>query len=325
MISFFPKNINIVGNSSDYDDDTNQSYNDFFRDSSITNSLFPLTIIENEPLLNIRNDFKTSNETHQDQRINSTSERNDEIKNDNINESKEENINNNIMLNKKRKLGRRSKEEKENQINDVANNNYHDKYRNDNLLKKIKHISIYSCFNFINEILKKIYNTFPKQKKFEHQLITLKHLIIKETKVEINKFVLDNTMKWILSQKISSKFKKYDPNHNKTLLEKSPLICNEEDKNKLELLLNMKYIDYLDFYRGNKPEYNQIFEGLVTFEQYCQSDDFLKNNPDYENYKKELENYLNNYENKLNEIKGRKSKKSKNKEIINELLNINEI
>ena len=83
-------------------------------------------------------------------------------------------------------------------------------------------------------------------------------------------------MKWILSQKISSKFKKYDPNHNKTLLEKSPLICNEEDKNKLELLLNMKYIDYLDFYRGNKPEYNQIFEGLVTFEQYCQSDDFLK-------------------------------------------------
>ena len=35
--------------------------------------------------------------------------------------------------------------------------------------------------------------------------------------------------------------------------------------------------------------------------------------------------YLNNYENKLKEIKGRKSKKSKNKEIINELLNINEI
>ena len=107
MISFFPENIDFVGKLSDYDDDMKQSNNYFFRDHSFTNSSFPLTIIENESLLNIRNDFKTSNETHQNQRINSTPERNDEIQNDNINESNHIRVNNNKMLNKKRKLGRR--------------------------------------------------------------------------------------------------------------------------------------------------------------------------------------------------------------------------
>lgn len=319
MISFFEK-------SSDYEDDKSQSFGECFRDASITNSLFPLVMMENELPLNLRNDFITSNETHQIPRINSTPERNDEAQNNNINVSNVENVNaNNNMLNKKRKLGRRSNEEKENQNRDEDNEIYHDKYSNDNLLKKIKRISIYSCFKFINEILKNIYNTFPKKKKFEHQLIKLKQGIIQDTKVETNKYILDNTMKWILSNKISSKCKKYDKYHNRILLEKSLLVCNEEDKNKLELLLNMKYIDYLDFYRGNKPEYDKIFKGLVTFEQYCKSDDFLNNHQDHENYKKELENYLNNYEKKLKDIKPRKPKKIKNKKIIDELLNINEI
>ena len=319
MISFFEK-------SSDYEDDKSQSFGECFRDPSITNSLFPLVMMENELPLNLRNDFITSNETHQIPRINSTPKRNDEAQNNNINVSNVENVNaNNNMLNKKRKLGRRSNEEKENQNRDEDNEIYHDKYSNDNLLKKIKRISIYSCFKFINEILKNIYNTFPKEKKFEYQLITLKQGIIQDTKVETNKYILDNTMKWILSNKISSKCKKYDKYHNRILLEKSLLVCNEEDKNKLELLLNMKYIDYLDFYRGNKPEYDKIFKGLVTFEQYCKSDDFLNNHQDHENYKKKLENYLNNYEKKLKDIKPRKPKKIKNKKIIDELLNINEI
>ena len=225
------------------------------------------------------------------------------------------------MLNKKRKLGRRRNEEKENQNNDAVNNYHHDKYGNDNILKKIKHISIYSCFNFINETLEKIYNKYPTKKKFEHQLIKLDHAIIKDTKVEINKSILDNSMKWIITNKTSSKYKKYDGNHNKTLLEKSLLDCNEEDKNKLELMLNMKYKEFLDFYRGNKPEYNQIFEGLVTFEQYYKSENFLKDNQDHENYKKELEKYLNNYEKILKDIKGRKLKKSKNKMKNDEFIN----
>ena len=309
MISFF-------GNTSDYEDDKSQSFVECFRDPSITNDSFPLIMMENELLLNLRNDFITSNEARQIIRINSTPERNDEAQNNNINAINEENVNeNNNMLNKKRKLGRRSNEEKENQNKDEVNENYHDKYRNDNLLKKIKHISIDSCIKFINGILKKIYKTFPKKKKFEHQLIILDHFIIKDTKVEANKCMLDNSMKWIITNKISSKCKNYDRNHNRILLEKSLLICNEEDKNKLELLLNMKYIDYLDFYRGNKPEYNKILKGLATFEQYCKSDDLLNNHHDHENYKKELENYLINYEKKLNEIKGRKPKKTKIKKV----------
>ena len=55
-------------------------------------------------------------------------------------------------------------------------------------------------------------------------------------------------MKWILTNQASSKYKKYDINHNQNLLEKSILDCTEEDKRKLELLLNMIYIEYLNFF-----------------------------------------------------------------------------
>ena len=118
-------------------------------------------------------------------------------------------------------------------------------------------------------------------------------------------------MKWILTNQVSTKYKKFPGKQNQYLLEDSLLKCTAEDKKKLELLLNMKYKEYLDLYRGNKPEYKDMFKGLVTFEQYCESDDFIKSYSDHENYKKSLEEYLNGYEKILENTRQRKPKKKK--------------
>ena len=149
-----------------------------------------------------------------------------------MNKTNTEKINdNNNMLKRKRKLGRRTNEEKENQKIDEENaKDYHTKYRKDNLQKKIKHISIYSCFKYVNEILKNIYDINSSKNKFDFQLIKLKYDLTEETKVEFNKSLLENTMKWIYTNKQSTKCKKYDSKHNKYLLEDSLLKCTEEDK-----------------------------------------------------------------------------------------------
>ena len=70
------------------------------------------------------------------EKINSIPEKKEKIKNDNINEINTEKTNENIMLNKKRKLGRRTNKEKENQRTDENDKKCHNKYSNDNLQKK---------------------------------------------------------------------------------------------------------------------------------------------------------------------------------------------
>jgi hypothetical protein len=71
-------------------------------------------------------------------------------------------------------------------------------------------------------------------------------------------------------------------------------------------------LDFLDFYCGKTTEYNNILVGLITFEQYCESDYFKKKNPDFEEYKECLKDYLYNYEDKLNSTKERKPRKLRN-------------
>ena len=291
----------------------NQSFEESYNGPLIENSLFQLPIEEIGPLFCFGNDGRTTNETQKIQKINSAPEKKEVIQKDNMNKTNTEKINdNNNMLKRKRKLGRRTNEEKENQKIDEENaKDYHTKYRKDNLQKKIKHISIYSCFKYVNEILKNIYDINSSKDKLNYQLLKLDHYLTKETKVEFNKSMLENTMKWILTNQVSTKYKKFPGKQNQYLLEDSLLKCTAEDKKKLELLLNMKYKDYLDLYRGNKPEYKDMFKGLVTFEQYCKSDDFIKSYSDHENYKKCLEEYLNGYEKILENTRQRKPKKKK--------------
>ena len=322
-------NKNFSDEQDNYEDNTIPNFLESYNEPLNQRNLSYLWMQENEPNeppLDFQFDYKTSNETFRILKRNSESNKIDEIKEaSRIEISASNSEDKNKMLGKKRKLGRRSNEEKENQNTSENTKDCHDKYSNDNLEKKIKRLSIYSSFNFINDVFKKIYKGYPTKKKLDYHLLKLKHEIIKETKVEFNRGLLEKTMKWILTSQQSSKYKNYDKYQNQNLLEKSLLEGSEEDKRKLELLLNMKYIEYLDFYRGNKPEYEEIFKGLVTFEQYCKSEEFLKDHIDHEEYKQKLEGYLNNYENRLQNVKQRKPKRKKNFKKNGELINSNEI
>ena len=233
-----------------------------------------------------------------------------------IEEIEENNLKeNHTMLNRKRKIGRRSNEEK--LINNNNHEKYHDKYRYDNILNKIKHISIEPCFNFVNNIMKNTYknNVSKKNPKFEHQLIKIDYNLIKDVKVDFNRYIAKQTMKSILTSKKCKKYTKYDDDHNQKRIEECLIDCNEEDRKKLELLLNMTYLEYLDFYCGKKTEYNDILNGLMTFEKYCESDEFKKKYSDSEEYKLCLKNYLYNYEEKLKSTKERKPRKKRNNNI----------
>ena len=54
---------------------------------------------------------------------------------------------------------------------------------------------------------------------------------------------------------------------------------------------------------------------LMTFEKYCESDEFKKKYSDSEEYKLCLKNYLYNYEEKLKSTKERKPRKKRNNNI----------
>ena len=290
----------ILNNNNSFNiDDHSYNFNDSINNLSLSSCSYPF-LDTNEFPFGSENIRYTNMDTQNNPKI--------DLVVDNIID--ENNLKNNTNL-LKRKRGRRTKEEKEK--NTENNQIYHDKYRKDNILRKIKHICIESCFNFVNDILNKTYNKHSSklQRKFEFQLIKLNHELVKDIKVDFNRFIAKQTIKWILTNNKCTKFKNYEDNHNQILIEKILLDCTEQDRIKLELLLNMTFLDYLDLYCGKKVEDKDIFDSLITFEQYCNDDNFKKKNPDHEQYKNCLKEYLFNYENNLITTKERKPRKKR--------------
>ena len=94
----------------------NQSFEESYKDPLIENSLFQLPIEEIGPLFRFGNDGRTTNETQKIQKTNLAPEKKEVIQKDNMNKTNTEKFNdNNNMLKRKRKLGRRTNKEKENQ------------------------------------------------------------------------------------------------------------------------------------------------------------------------------------------------------------------
>lgn len=301
MISNFSLNNNFSFDNDNLDDNLDKSINYPY---GISNSYLPIPN-EFDILFNDENMNNTNIKTQM------TPNNVNIIKPDNF--IKENNLRvDEILLNKKRKIGRRSNEEK--LITNNNNEKYHDKYTNDNILRKVKHLLIESCFIFVNDIFKNTFksNISKKTPKYENLLIKIDHKLIKEVKIDINRDISKQTIKWILTYDKCPKFTNYDDDHNEKLIEKCLNECNEENRKKLELLLNLTFSDFLDFYCGKTTEYNNILVGLITFDQYCESDYFKKKNPDFEEYKECLKDYLYNYEDKLNSTKERKPRKLRN-------------
>lgn len=176
----------------------------------------------------------------------------------------------------------------------------HTKYDSDNLVKKIKIIVNDNLFEFLNSLLKSIYNKDIKQKNKVLTLLKLRTRNSSKTKIEIMKMssafrsentksddniiLLNSTLKEFFSHEISPKYSEnnYEKNYNEILIE--TLLNDENNKNILNFIFNcLTFEDFLDLFSYKK-----------------QLSDFVEYNSLTDAQKKEIEDNL--YECKIEQI-----------------------
>ena len=196
----------------------------------------------------------------------------------------------------KKLLGRKKKEE--------TGSGEHNKFTDDNLRRKIKHLVLDSTFKFINEKIKKIYNGKIGHGIYTKKLLKLNHKQISDSLIKFNKDFLTKTLGEIFSEDISSKYATYHPKHNKFLIIALTLDKDEEKKNYFKKLFSITFVDCLKHFRGSQKI--EELKGLKEFK-------FIKSKyKDDVNYLKSLKYYIMNYEEIINNKKARKSKKEEN-------------
>ena len=120
----------------------------------------------------------------------------------------------------------------------------HNKFSDDNIIKKIKGLFLKMVIRYINDIfnLKKDGLVILNYKKSINQL-----------KKDNDLNILNMSIKDLLSQDITSKFKNKEYNWNKRLIE-SILNGNKSNEDKIfnDFVLSMKYIDWIKIYSTQK-------------------------------------------------------------------------
>lgn len=193
----------------------------------------------------------------------------------------------------KKLLGRKSKNSDE--------SGAHNKFSDDNLSRRCKHIILDYLFIFINYFIKNIYN-LPKENKI--QLLKINQRQVLNTKVDYNLNFLNKTLKDIFSDNLSTKYRKYSPQHNKTLIEQLLNEKEETKKNIFEKLFSLTFFDCLKYFRG---EINiDILDGMVRLDKACEK---FKNEKDYEDYIPTFRNFILNFETIIQNKKVRDRKK----------------
>ena len=248
-------------------------------------------------VVNATNSYRIVNnlEKVQDGKQQEMNDKQMKIKETNITEEKKEieiNIKNDVE--KKTKLFGRKK----------ANSNQigiHNKYSDDNLRMKCKHIILSSLMTFIN---KKIYVLYDG--KIGEGILKKKlHIINNKQKVnsivQYNKDFLDKNLKDIFSEKITSRCTNISRDFNKKLIES---LMNEKDEKKKDYfnrLFNLTFRQCLNHFIKKEMVYELI--GLETI------NDVLKDYELNKDYKQCLEYSLKNYEDIILRKKSRKKRK----------------
>ena len=263
---------------------------------SIFNEAFPFTKFE------IYSDFKFK---IPDNNQNTKNHPNNHIEK----QSNQTNVNNGTtkdvsILPLKRKRGKPGRKRTYKSDSDSETKKVHDKMSTDNILSKIKKIVTDSAYDCINRELAKIYSIKKTSKKnFKKQLIKIKYGDVRNVKLKEIKNYSQKSLKDIFTGDKSDKFKNFQPDHNKIVIEESLKDTKDEERENLEKLYNMKFIEYLDIYCGKNTEHNLKLDILKTFDELCKKQDFG------EDYQKILKDYLWNFQEKLDKIQIRREKK----------------
>ena len=141
----------------------------------------------------------------------------------------------------------------------------HNKYSDDNLRRKCKHILINELQIFINNKIREIYNDNIGQGIFLKQLLSMNQKQKANANVIFNREFLYKSLKDIFSENISTKYTILPLNYNKILIEQ---LMNEHDKYKrlyFQNLFNLTFIQCLNHFRG-KEIINELI-GLTKLEE----------------------------------------------------------
>ena len=178
------------------------------------------------------------------------------------------------------------------------NESEHNKFSDDNLRRKCKHIVLENTMNFINDKIVDFYGNIGKG-IFIKKLLIINQSQITNATILFNKIFLNKTLGEIFSDKISNRYTNYLPDHNKNLIKK--LIGDEDEikRNYFKNLFNIKFIDCLKHFRQNFKIHE--LEGLTTFQKLG-----LKEVVE-EDYWESLNYYILNYETITSRKKERKS------------------
>jgi len=230
----------------------NDSFNLFSQenggDNDISNIQIDLTNKNTQPTLNPN----LSNENNIDNH--------DLYESQNMNMNLNENpiIENNPEDNKeKKKRGRKRKMTKE--------FGEHNRYSEDNIIRKIKSKFLNYLTIFINSLINEKYNGNIGQGKFIKEILKINQEQIINDK--FNKILINKALKDIFSQNIIGKYSTFDSDHNKKLIE---LLLNEEDeKKKIEFqnLFNLTFMECLNHFSGIKSL--PILKGMKLLKDLC--------------------------------------------------------
>ena len=182
----------------------------------------------------------------------------------------------------------------------------HDKYADDNLRRKVKHIILSETMEFINNKIYELYNGDIGKGIVIKKLFILNNNKKSNSIIQNDKIFLDKTLGEIFSEDISTKYTNYPKNHNRIIIEK---LINENDYNKRKYfvnLFNLTFLESLKHFRGSI--FIEELSGLSNYNQ------ILKQYELEGEYKTFLAFYINYYELIINKKKSRRPKKGRNNE-----------
>lgn len=152
----------------------------------------------------------------------------------------------------------------------------HDKFSFDNILRKIKTLAIRSYLKFLNKKINYIYRN--SNIAISRNLEKINQKQIAEAKIDFNRSYFNMTFKEILCEKITTKWKSKEGDHNKNIINK---LLNEKDEEKRKIficLLNLRLIDIIKYLRGEKDDYAEL-SGLefeeMTWNEIEQDKEYL--------------------------------------------------
>ena len=179
--------------------------------------------------------------------------------------------------------------------------NTHDKFSEDNLMRKIKS-------NLTNYILTELNNSLRYKK---HKFVKWHKDLTENLKKDFNIELFDRTIMDIISNTpLAKKYKKIDKDSNIRLVQK---ILEENRESKTISILNKKYIDIINEIRFDENSLYFFLKKIKEKEKNVKQN----NNIDIEKYIKLIKDLLYNYEKFFNDKIGRQNYSKKNENKIN--------